>query len=187
MTHAIWATVSLGKGISENARPHSVEGGTSPGAACTSGAPACSSVGTAGTAVAAGRTFLVATAFQAAAFGFLVFAAFLPAALNFRFRAACFPAELRPLGMGIPLVTDGVALIALFCGAFKSSDCGGRNGSLMPLRESTPQSGPICARSVQALGRGTGPNCHSRPPAGAIRRSQRRLAGRLFVPRLVSE
>jgi hypothetical protein len=104
MTHAIWATVSLGKGISKNARPHSVEGGTYAGAACTSGAPVCTSVGAACTTGAAGSLFLVATAFLAAALGFLVFAAFLPAAPNFRVLAAFFAAELRPLGMGTPLL-----------------------------------------------------------------------------------
>jgi hypothetical protein len=86
-------------------------GGTSVGTAC---APA--TVG--GASAAAGRSFLVATAFLAGAFRFLVFAAFLPVAfsfrvlaaflpatLNLRVRAIFFAAKLRFVGMGIPLVT----------------------------------------------------------------------------------
>ena len=71
-----------------------------------------------GAPAAAGRSFLVATAFRAGASRFLVFAAFLPAAFSFRVlaaflpadldfpvRAAFFAAALRFLGMGIPLLT----------------------------------------------------------------------------------
>ena len=92
--------------------------GVSAGAGGTSGATACAPATVGGASAAAGRSFLVATAFLAGASRFLVFAAFLPVAFSFRVlaaflpadldvpvRTAFFAAELRFVVMGIPLVT----------------------------------------------------------------------------------
>lgn len=83
----------------------------------------------------------------------------------------------------IPFVTQvrGGALITLICGAFESSNCGGGKSPLTPLRESSPQSRPSCARLVQAQGTGTFRGCHHSLHGAAIRLSHMRLVGRAFV------